>query len=242
MPIGLLPPVKTLITPSRVIASLIMLSLLALCLRLGFWQLERAAEKQQITDAGAQKIRFDEAVTMAADNVDAAFWRITEVSGRYLDEMPVLLGNQTRNGKAGYQVFSRFIAAEQLFLINRGWVAIDAELTVPDTAETTVAGIVAPYRKAGMRLGPAVVSPPAQQPVVVNYPNQQEWETLYQQPLLPFTLWLAADQAQGFVREWKVQSAPPEKHLGYAFQWFAMATAVVVISLILLVRVFRSND
>ncbi|MDD9893034.1 MAG: hypothetical protein OXT49_05940, partial [Gammaproteobacteria bacterium] len=85
MPTGPLPPVKTLITPSRVIASLIMLSLLALCLRLGFWQLERAAEKQRITDAGTQSITFDEAVKVAAKNVDATFWRVTEVTGRYLD-------------------------------------------------------------------------------------------------------------------------------------------------------------
>ena len=215
-----------------------MASLLALCLRLGFWQLERAEQKRQLSMAGQQTVSLDQALTEPAQ----ALWSRLTLTGHYLPDGSFLLDNQTHQGQPGYQVFSRFqLDSGQQLLINRGWVSNQQQPTEP-AAKQTISGIVAPYRRAGMRLGPAVVSPPEARPVVVNYPTQAEWETLVNQPLLPFTLWLDADQADGYLRQWQVQSVPPEKHLGYAFQWFAMATAVAVISLILLIRLFRQHD
>lgn len=215
-----------------------MASLLALCLRLGFWQLERAEQKRQVSMAGQQTVSLEQALTEPTQTR----WSRLTLSGHYLPDGSFLLDNQTHEGQPGYQVFSRFqLDTGQQLLINRGWISKQQQPTEP-AAKQTISGIVAPYRRAGMRLGPAVVSPPEARPVVVNYPTQAEWETLVNQPLLPFTLWLDADQADGYLRQWQVQSVPPEKHLGYAFQWFAMATAVAVISLILLIRLFRQHD
>lgn len=220
-----------------------MIALLALCLQLGFWQLERAEQKRQVTEAGQQETRID----AAAREPTKALWKSTSVAGRYSDEVPYLLDSQTHQGQAGYQVFSRFVTEDhKLLLINRGWINKNTVTSLkriePQDQLQTIRGIVAPYRRAGMRLGPAVISPPNATPVVVNYPTQQEWEALFEQALLPFTIWLAADQPNGYLRDWQVQSVPPEKHLGYAFQWFAMATAVAVIGLILLLRILRHDD
>jgi len=215
-----------------------MASLLALCLRLGFWQLERAEQKRQVSMAGQQTVSLEQALTEPTQTR----WSRLTLSGHYLPDGSFLLDNQTHQGQPGYQVFSRFqLNSGQQLLINRGWISKQQQPTEPATKQT-ISGIIAPYRRAGMRLGLAVVSPPEARPVVVNYPTQAEWETLVNQPLLPFTLWLDADQADGYLRQWQVQSVPPEKHLGYAFQWFAMATAVAVISLILLIRLFRQHD
>lgn len=220
-----------------------MIALLALCLRLGFWQLERGEQKRQLIDAGTQNTSINEANGQLAN----ALWKTITLNGNYLAETPYLLDNQSHQGQPGYQVFSRFALNDgQQLLVNRGWVAQNDASTVQAISATnarqSLNGIVAPYRRAGMRLGPPVVSPPNARPVVVNYPTQQEWEALFEQALLPFTIWLAADQPNGYLRDWQVQSVPPEKHLGYAFQWFAMATAVAVISLILLLRIFRQDD
>lgn len=226
-------------TKSRLLAGLIMLGLFALCIRLAFWQLHRADEKAELVNAGVSSVEFAE--LLKSDFL--LLWVTTEISGRFLNEQPYVLDNQTHNGQQGYEVFSRFQESSgEYLLVNRGWLPINEEADVPDSEPLTIRGIVAPYRKAGMRLGPPVVSPPEQRPVVVNYPSHEEWQQLYQSALLPFTLWLAPEEANGYVRNWQLQTAPPEKHLGYAFQWFAMATAVVVIGLILLVRIFRGND
>ena len=213
-----------------------MLGLLLLCISLGFWQLDRAEQKQNLAAAGDEQTTLAEVLLAPAEHL----WQQTVISGRFLAELPALLDNQTHNGVQGFQVFSRFqLDSGQQLLVNRGWVSQQHALDIPNTSQQRFEGIVAPYRKAGMRMGPAVVSPPETRPVVVNYPTQQEWEALFQQSLLPITLWLAADQPHGFVRDWQLQSVPPEKHLGYAFQWFAMATAVAVIGLILLIRILR---
>lgn len=216
-----------------------LVGLIALCLSLGNWQLNRASEKRALVNAGAVNYSLPQILS----EPDRAIWGQTSLTGKYIAETPVLLGNQTHLGQQGFQAFSRFtISSGETLLINRGWLPEHQAAQPPPGDLTTISGIVAPYRRAGMRLGPPVVSLPAETPIVVNYPTQQEWEQLYQQPLLPITLWLGADEPYGYVRDWTIQSIPPEKHLGYAFQWFAMATAVAVIGIILLLRLRRKHD
>ena len=46
-------------------------------------------------------------------------------------------------------------------------------------------------------------------------------------PLLDFQIELDANAVHGFRREWKIQTTiSPEKHLGYAVQWFGLALAL----------------
>ncbi|HOX72536.1 MAG TPA: SURF1 family protein, partial [Dokdonella sp.] len=52
-------------------------------------------------------------------------------------------------------------------------------------------------------------------------------------PIDTRVLLLDADAASGFVREWTPQILPPERHRGYAFQWFCFALASVVIFIVL---------
>jgi surfeit locus 1 family protein len=62
-------------------------------------------------------------------------------------------------------------------------------------------------------------------------------------PLLPVVLLLDPDQPHGFVRDWRPVVFGPERHVGYAFQWFSLATALVIIYLILNIRrVTRRNS
>lgn len=51
-------------------------------------------------------------------------------------------------------------------------------------------------------------------------------------PLLPFVLRLAPDVDAGYAREWELRTGlTPERHVGYAVQWFALALALLVLSL-----------
>ena len=54
--------------------------------------------------------------------------------------------------------------------------------------------------------------------------------------LFPRELRLDVDQPAGFRRDWPVVNVSPQKHKGYAVQWFTMAAAL------LLFAVFRSSN
>ena len=45
---------------------------------------------------------------------------------------------------------------------------------------------------------------------------------------------LLADPAadDGYARDWRPGGLPPERHLGYAVQWFAMAFALTFIAIV----------
>ena len=50
--------------------------------------------------------------------------------------------------------------------------------------------------------------------------------------LAPFVVRLAADQPGALRVDWQVINMQPEKHIAYAVQWFGMALALVIMSLI----------
>ena len=42
-------------------------------------------------------------------------------------------------------------------------------------------------------------------------------------------LLLAPEQGSGFVREWRPDVFPPERHRAYAVTWFTLAAVVVIV-------------
>jgi len=56
------------------------------------------------------------------------------------------------------------------------------------------------------------------------------------QDLFDTILRLEPDSDHGYVRKWPVPGFGEAKHLGYAFQWFAMALALLVIYLVVNVK------
>ena len=56
----------------------------------------------------------------------------------------------------------------------------------------------------------------------------------------PEMLRLDAELADGYVREWQLRMLPPERHVGYAIQWFSLAGTLLVIAVILSARSRKS--
>jgi rRNA large subunit m3Psi methyltransferase RlmH len=52
---------------------------------------------------------------------------------------------------------------------------------------------------------------------------------ILQKKVYPFIMRLDKQEAHGFVREWAIVSMPPQRHLAYALQWFAMALVILII-------------
>ena len=48
---------------------------------------------------------------------------------------------------------------------------------------------------------------------------------LFSKQLLPFAVYLDKNEVIGYKKYWQPIVMPPEKHRGYAFQWFSLAVA-----------------
>ena len=51
--------------------------------------------------------------------------------------------------------------------------------------------------------------------------------------IMQFIIRMNPEANNGFIREWSVVSMPPERHVAYAVQWFALALLVVILFVVL---------
>ena len=225
-------------------------SWLALCLvgfgvaafsTLGFWQLRRAAEKELllVAYAGAaarEPIELAEARRTATPDV---FPKV-RVSGRFDPIHSYLLDDQVRDGRQGVLAFAVFDPDDGALplLVNRGFVARVGGTGLPSMpalplGEQQLKGLYAPAPGSGLRLGGNALPAQAQWPKLTIYIDTLEIGADLGHPIDAQVLLLDADATSGFVREWTPQILPPERHRGYAFQWFCFALASVVIFIVL---------
>lgn len=211
---------------------------------LGAWQLERAADKRALEREFERRLR-DEPVHLDEAATDAAALRHRRVTatGVYDAAHQFLLDNRTRQGAAGYHVLTPLRLPDEgtAVLVNRGWVPVGrSREQLPRTAAPAgavhVRGIVAVPSAEPFLLGPAGYDAGGW-PRVVQAIDLVAMEAALGYPLLPYTVRLAPGEAGGFAREWEPYiGLGPERHRGYAVQWFALAAAVLVIFVVLTLR------
>lgn len=217
--------------------SVIGLLLLALLISLGFWQLDRAAQKQALLQAYGDRptgaaIRVDEHFALGPD------WRYrrAQVIGSYDHVHQFLLDNRVQQGRVGYHVLTplRLAQGDAVVLVNRGWVPQGATRTnlpplpTPGDAELSIEGLIDFPPQKVFVLGEGEDRDPGWPKVL-----QQVRLDLHAQQLgvrlLPMVLLLDKDQPGGFVRDWNPVVVGPERHVGYAVQWFALAAALMIL-------------
>jgi surfeit locus 1 family protein len=228
------------------IPSLASLLLFLFLLALGFWQLDRADQKQAISDdynfkTALEPINLNNA-SGAALTLNTLFWRRCTINGRYDGSQVFLLDNQIVNGVAGYYVYSRFIVSDTNInlLINRGWVAMgDYRNHVPrfepvDSGPVTITGQIAAYPplpgiiRDKVLSGQEVLAPGIFR---IQQITEDGMEQILGTDLLSVIVRLDAGETHGFWREWTPPVSGRELHLGYAYQWFAMAAVFVLVFL-----------
>ena len=211
----------------RLVPSLAALPLLALFLWAGHWQLERAAEKRaQIAAFGSATVAPQPLLSI--DQTLARYTRVS-VSGRYLPHRQILLDSMTHDGTAGYRVLTPLETNSGfILLVDRGWIAgtsnraLLPDIAVADT-ERTVTGLLDELPRAGLASRPDAG---AGWPRLLNYPTLPTVQTALGRETYPKILLLDAGLADGYVRDWRPSGFPPERHLGYAVQWFALAATL----------------
>lgn len=218
------------------------LALLALAVvlataRLGWWQLDRAAQKEGALRALEAQRRLP-ALTLSTlprqvEELPAALYRPVAVDGRWLAEHTVLLDNRPLQGRVGFVVVTPLRLADgAVVAVQRGWVARDAHdlgrappFSTP-TGIVRVTGTVSGAPQRLLELGGAGTG------VIRQNLDLDAYRRELQLPLLPFSI-LQDDAepgaADGLTRRWSLPAADVHKHYGYAFQWFALSALVVLL-------------
>lgn len=213
---------------------------------LGFWQLDKSGlQRQRNAEFAAADAR---ALEVSAVSEPAALrYRRVVARGRYLGDRQLLIDNMVREGRNGFFVVTPLVLDDgSTLLVNRGWIpqtprrAPVGDLEVSNAARE-VAGRVGALPAGGLRLGEAAGTGDAW-PRVLQFPTLDDVAAQLGRPVLPWVLLADPAAADGFARDWRPGGLPPERHLGYAVQWFAMALALTVIAVVVAVRGRREQE
>lgn len=217
----------------------------ALFSSLGTWQLGRAEEKRAIFAAYAQGTA--EAMREGLSGVAASEQRyqLLRLQGHYDTDHQLLLDNMSHAGQSGYHVLTPFITAGGSVLVNRGWVPADGDRRLlpnigVSSQPRTLTGRIDRLPQPALRLAPATDYTGMPWPRRLLFPTTAEVSAQTGYPLRDFQLLLNPAEADGFLRDWRPALMTPETHLGYAIQWFGLATTVVVVFVILAWRHLRT--
>jgi len=215
------------------IAALIAILILA---RLGFWQLQRADEKEQMLNAH-HSLAQQKPILWEPNNKLPTQYQQIQVQGTYLAKT-LLLDNQHHHHQFGYHVISPLLLANgQILLVDRGWLAGDITrqvlpMTKTPTGSIQVQGGVYYPSQKNWRLG-QLFEKELDNSVVIELVDTKIIGQFLHKSVYPYIMRLGEHEASGYVREWAVVAMPPHRHYAYALQWFAMALVVFIIFIVL---------
>ena len=164
-------------------------------------------------------------------------WRRVAVHGRFAPRYGVLIDNRVYHGVAGYYVVmpleigtaggsSRFV------LVNRGWVAGNPDRSkLPDvrTPETAVeiTGLATTPSRRFLELASGT-----EQGRVWQNLTLERYRKAFPISIQPVVIEQESTLDDGLVREWDPPNLGVDRHYGYAFQWLALATTILVFYLL----------
>lgn len=212
--------------------TVILITLAAVFLRLGLWQLDRKSDKAELF------LRFEQAPSMGIERALAGKeeWARVEAFGHYDPLRHILLDNKVWQGRAGVQVLTPFRLEDgRWLLVNRGWLPISPDRRslpgIPtDAAARTVRGRLAAPVSGGPRLGPADALAVDRWPQLVTYFDLADAGEALGEALEPWILQLDVSDPSGFEdRQWAAAVMGPSVHAAYAVQWLALCATSIVI-------------
>jgi cytochrome oxidase assembly protein ShyY1 len=215
-------------TPFRpgIVPTVVVLGLLPLLVWLGFWQLGRADEKRQLLAVYAAHRNAEPIASGQLQGIDDPAFRRVHLRGQFDAEHSFLLDNRMRDGRAGVELLQPFHdqASGLWLLVNRGWLPWPNR-RIPPVYDTPVQTLSV---DAWVYIPPGATFQLQADPTMTNWPRLV---TAFD----PLKIWADLGR-EGFAHEmrlapgpaayqldWAVVAMGPEKHLGYAVQWFAMA-------------------
>jgi surfeit locus 1 family protein len=209
---------------------------IALTLSLGNWQSRRAEEKlargRDLDQAARQAV-----LALPSSPVDAHDYEFRNINarGEYSAKHTILLDNKVLRGSAGYQVLTplKLAGGDMHVLVNRGWVAAGTRRDILPQIRTpagiaVVEGIAIVPGSYIFELDANTEEGVVWQNLVLS--RYAKWSGLKLQPIV---LQQTSEAADGLARAWARPDTGADKHRGYAFQWYALATTILIAYVVL---------
>lgn len=226
---------QTLRQPKWIVATVLVVVVAAVFVRLGFWQLDRL-QQRQATNAVAREHIEAEPVDLASvlaeanGDLESLRYRRVLVTGTYDPSKEVLIRSQVHLGQAGFHVLTPLVANDGwVVLVNRGWVPLSMDTPPvearPQTGKQSVEGWVQPTQTRPA-LGPEDL--PGDQTVF----NRVDVGRIGEQigyNLASVYIVAMGERDEGL----PIPVAVPDfndqgPHLAYAVQWFGFAAVALV--------------
>jgi len=208
---------------------------------LGIWQLQRAEVKRHVLTQykarqQAAPLRLKNLSMTAIDS--SLQYAPLQAQGYFNNQQQFLWDNKFYQHQVGYEVITplRTLPTGKILLVDRGWIARSA-------SRADLPKIVSIKRKVLLQ---GLIYLPSAKTFVLNnrQDNPGDWPRLIQKvdfaqiakqlgaPVYPFLLRLRQKQGISFASNWTPVIMGPQRHMGYAVQWFALAIAAIVIFVI----------
>lgn len=218
--------------------SLLTAVLLPLMISLGFWQLRRGDEKDAIQRVFDLRVR-ERPVNLAELETDTDLqYKQVALVGHFDNAHVFLLDNRVYQGRPGFEVIVPFVTSdERVVMVNRGWVAMGPSRTeLPQITaiegEQHLRGAV--YQAVGQAVTLGTLQESQTWPRVIETLDVTEMAAMAgvsARNVFPHSVRLGEGETGVLIRYWPVISMSPEKHRGYAVQWFAMSLALLLLYL-----------
>jgi surfeit locus 1 family protein len=206
----------------------------AIGVSLGNWQMRRADHKETIEN----KLSVREAATpvMLTSTpllVEDIEYRRVIAEGEFISDWPVYLENRPYKGTSGFYLLMplKISGSDRYVLVARGWLPRDpanrTRVPVIETPRRTVRIEGTAKRNPGqlLQLGEAAELQPG---AIVQNLSVDEFATASGFAMQGFVVEQLNETGDRLVREWPRPSSGRDKHLGYAFQWYALAAMAVI--------------
>lgn len=233
----------------RVVLWLLALALVAGFVRAGLWQSGRADEKEALLARAATVLSERRPVPLEKARSAMPAW--VQMEGSFLDLPPLRLDNQRRGERVGVHVYRAFETTQgRRLMVDLGWRPLPGDRALPSEpplpeAKLSLRGLLVPPPSAGFAMGPALS--PAKDggwlalrldPASLRNALDRPSETALPEVLDSAVLRLDPTLALGYERDLDLlpNTLPPEKHRGYALQWFGFAVGLLLLSLYLQLR------
>lgn len=187
----------------------------------------------------------------AAAKASINYKRVT-VTGTLLVKRQFLWDNRVHKGQAGFEVIVpvQLTGTDSVVLLNRGWVPVGAsrdklpDVSLNDAAAISIEGLLTEPSR-GFAGGPALVVNDSTSDTDDSWPKLLQYFDYHAisgslgSPVVAGLVQNIAEDAVSanslppadFLKtnNWQAVANGPEKHYGYAFQWFGMFIALLVI-------------
>ena len=210
---------------------------------LGAWQWSRGEHKQALLAAQAAALQAAPVALAKALADDARVQRGAD-SGTLRTPL-LLLDNQRRGDAVGVRAYGVAATAQGEVLVDLGWLPLPGDRSLPAVApprgRVELRGLLVPWPGQGLRLGENPWPAALESPPLLSYLDAGEIERAFEADLPARVLRL--DPAFGFGWERDLEllpnTLPPERHRGYAVQWWGLSATVAIVYLVLTARALR---